>query len=418
MGGMSAEVRRIFVGVGLTALGNGLSLPYLLVYLHLVRGLSTVMAGVVIAYIALIGLAATPVTGWAVDHFGPARMLTLGLSIDALGVLLFTQIRGVGSAFAVATVMAAGQTLMWPPQSALLGRLAPEGAGQRVFGVQFLLLNLGLGIGGLIASAIADVHRPSTFTLLYTLNFAMYAGYVIVSVSLWRVGGPVPKPHDAADHGYREVLRDRVLWRLVPPVLVLLVCGYGQLEVGFTAYATTVLHVAPRLLGVAWAANTFTIVLAQLFVLRFMRGRSRSLIMQVAAFVWVSCWVFVAAAGQVSGSALRALLLMVALGVFGLGETLWSPTVPALLNDLAPEHLRGRYNSIQSASWTVAATLGPLVSGLMIGGGLANWWVWGMFAGCLAGALALQPLRQHLTPAQDGLREQASGPVGGGRVGG
>ena len=30
--------------------------------------------------------------------------------------------------------------------------------------------------------------------------------------------------------------------------------------------------------------------------------------------------------------------VVVAMAVFALGETLWSPTAPAVLNDLAPEH--------------------------------------------------------------------------------
>ncbi len=33
-----------------------------------------------------------------------------------------------------------------------------------------------------------------------------------------------------------------------------------------------------------------------------------------------------------------------AMVIFAFGETLFSPTIPAIVNDLAPERLRGRYN--------------------------------------------------------------------------
>ncbi len=56
--------------------------------------------------------------------------------------------------------------------------------------------------------------------------------------------------------------------------------------------------------------------------------------------------------------------LIVAMSTFALGETLWSPVAPALLNELAPEHLRGRYNSFQSLLWGVSGAIGPMITGL------------------------------------------------------
>ena len=33
-----------------------------------------------------------------------------------------------------------------------------------MFGIQFMLLNLGIGIGGIVAATIVDVAEPATFT--------------------------------------------------------------------------------------------------------------------------------------------------------------------------------------------------------------------------------------------------------------
>ena len=137
-------------------------------------------------------------------------------------------------------------------------------------------------------------------------------------------------------------------------------------------------------------------------MLRLVRGRSRSSVMVWSGLLWALCWVLVGVAGWLPSGAAEPIALLLALGVFGLGETLWSPTVPALLNDLAPEHLRGRYNAVLATNWTMAATLGPLLSGLLIGGGLGTWWVWGIAAGCLVGSRAVGGVRHLLTPAQDG----------------
>ena len=45
--------------------------------------------------------------------------------------------------------------------------------------------------------------------------------------------------------------------------------------------------------------------------------------------------------------------------VFALGETLLQPTVPVIVNDLAPAHLRGRYNAVSSSAGRCSSA-GPL----------------------------------------------------------
>ena len=55
------------------------------------------------------------------------------------------------------------------------------------------------------------------------------------------------------------------------------------------------------------------------------------------------------------------------MSVFPLGETLTQPTIPALVNDLAPDHLRARYNALSSAAFSLAAIIGPVTAGWLIG---------------------------------------------------
>ena len=49
------------------------------------------------------------------------------------------------------------------------------------------------------------------------------------------------------------------------------------------------------------------------------------------------------------------LLVAACASVFAFGETLLQPTIPALVNDLAPDHLRGRYNALSSGAFQLAA---------------------------------------------------------------
>ena len=103
-----------------------------------------------------------------------------------------------------------------------------------------------------------------------------------------------------------------------------------------------------------------------------------------------------------TSSTLSLILVLAAAVVFALGETMWAPVAPALVNDLAPAHLRGRYNSSMSLVWSLSSILGPGIAGLMLGAGL-NWeWIVVLVAGCaIAGAMAFA-LHRRLTPELDG----------------
>ena len=111
------------------------------------------------------------------------------------------------------------------------------------------------------------------------------------------------------------------------------------------AYARSVGEISTQGLGFAFAANTLVIVLLQLVVLQRIEGHRRTRVIAVMAAVWAVSWLLLGATGLVSGTWGATMLVAACASVFAFGETLLQPTVPALVNDLAPDHLRGRYNA-------------------------------------------------------------------------
>jgi MFS family permease len=51
----------------------------------------------------------------------------------------------------------------------------------------------------------------------------------------------------------------------------------------------------------------------------------------------------------------------------------WVPVGQALVARLAPEDMRGRYMAAFGFGWVVAGVAGPLVAGLLLDSGNANW---------------------------------------------
>ena len=401
-------VRRLYVGQFVKSLGAGMTLALLAVYLHTVRGISITVATSLLAWQAVLALVCSPIVGTLVDRFGPRRILMGGALLTAIGTAAYGLVQTTLHAFLTMTAVAVAGAAIWGPSSALLARLVPPKDRSTAFGFEFMLLNLGLGLGGLIGSTIVDVDRPGTFVVLYAVTSV---SFLALLVAVWSMGdvGRLPDAEgadggDAVDPGsWRVVLGDRTLWRYALVGLLMLSFGYGSVDAGLSLYITKSVGLEARYIGLIFAANTAVIVLMQLFSLSAIRGRRRSRVMGVVGVLWALSWVLFGLAHGPSATWAAVGVAMLAMAVFAVGETLWSPVAPALLNELAPEHLRGRYNSVQSLLWGVAGSMGPLLSGVFLSRSLGLAWTMALATGCLLGALLAVNLGRVLTPAQEGL---------------
>jgi MFS family permease len=120
----------------------------------------------------------------------------------------------------------------------------------------------------------------------------------------------------------------------------------------------------------AAAANCVTVVLAQLFVLKGLGGRRRTTGLALAAAAWAISWILVAVAGRLGGGGAALAGFILAAVVFAIGECLMSPTLPAIVNDIAPPGASGRYNGLLALAFTVGFLLGPVTGGAALGAGL------------------------------------------------
>jgi MFS family permease len=404
--GMPPLVRRLFAGIACSSLGSGMSMPYLFVYLTQVRHLPTTAIGLVLSGMGALGLAASPLVGMLIDRFGPRPVLLVGLTGEAVAMGLVATVHTLTGAVFVGSLAAIFTTCTFPATSALLTRLVPVERRERAYGVQFMLMNAGFGVGGLVASLLVVLSRPVTFERLYLIDAVSYLGYIVVLTTLPRGTGARPPDAGSDDGtpppGWRYVLRDRSLLLVVGVGTLLLTCAYAQVDSGFTAYSVAHGQVPARALGWAFAANTAVIVAGQLVTLKLVAGRRRSTALGICGLIWAVAWVVIAAGGLAPGRWFAVLCAVAGLAVFGAAETIWAPVMPALINGLADERVRGRYNALGGMTWTVSGIIGPALAGLLVLPAAGMYWVVLCVAGCLLGALAFLALGRRLTPEQNG----------------
>jgi MFS family permease len=153
------------------------------------------------------------------------------------------------------------------------------------------------------------------------------------------------------------------------------------------------------------------IVLLQLVVLARIEGRRRTRVIAAMGVVWAFAWLLLGLSGLVPGTWGAAVLVAACAGVFALGETLLQPTIPALVNDLAPDHLRGRYNALSSGAFQLAAVIAPAVSGVLISQALGEVYIGILVAGSIAvGAVAVLRVEPQLEPRVNGVTVPPAAP--------
>src|SRR3954451_16388847 len=119
------EVWLLQLGGVANSFGNGLVLPFLVIYLHDVRSFGLGVSGLVVAVSAAAQLTAGLVAGPLVDRLGARIVLGAGLLLQSVGSALSPLARQPWQAFVLIAIEGAGSAGFWPSQSTLLARLTP-----------------------------------------------------------------------------------------------------------------------------------------------------------------------------------------------------------------------------------------------------------------------------------------------------
>ncbi len=393
---------RILGGILVFEVGTGMTLPLVIVFLHDERGISLGSAGLALAAVGAGGLVATVVAGMTTDRLGAGRTAVTGLAMAGLATAAYLGVHSTGQAIAVSALQGAGFAATWVGVFPLLVEAVPVANRGDALGTSYGVTNLGLGIGSTLAGLLLAADA-SAFTPLFVADAASYGLFAAVLIATGEMRRRVHHDPAEARAGYLSVVRDRRLLVATGVMIVFVVAGYSQFTSAFPVWATTVAGAPRSLVGFAFAANTWTIALAQLPMLRVLRGRRRTRAVAATAVVFAGSWLITLAAGELSRVAAAELALVVAAAVFGLGETLLSPSLPAIVQDIADDATRGRYVAVFSLSWQIGPMIGPAIAGAALAAGQGGPLLAGLAIACALVAPAAIAFERILPGAANGV---------------
>ena len=420
---LPGTLRVLLAASFVSSIGGGLTLPFLVIYLHEVRHIPLGISGLLIGGVAVLALPVGPSAGALVDRLGARAVLLVALILEGLGIASLATVHSSLTALPAMFVYGLGQAAGWPTWNALLGVIVEDDAVSRLaFARNFQLLNLGLGIGAIIGGLVVHVREPGTFVAVYLIdgasNLAVVAALALLPRSAFgsRRDGHAPSElreenpeagsfDQSPRHGYRAVLADGLFRRYAITTTILMIAGYAAINTGFVGFATSVAKVGPGTIAISFAANTSFIVLTQPIALRFVGRMRRTTALKAVAGAFAASWVVLAFAGLVPGSGAARALVIATPAVFAVGEVLLSPVSSPLVNDLAPATLRGRYFAASAMCFTVANIVSPAISGAAIGAHMGVFLLGFFVACCAAAGVGAHWLGLALTPAQDNAHE-------------
>jgi len=166
---------------------------------------------------------------------------------------------------------------------------------------------------------------------------------------------------------------------------VIAVLVYVQMNTTFPVYVKEQFGIPEDQYGLLIALNALMVVTMQFSITRWTNRHRRTSILALSAGLY-------AVGFGALGLARNVWQFAICVAIWTIGEMTMIPVRSALVADMAPETMRGRYMAVSGSSWSIGFMLGPLAAGLVSDSlGMVNVWTFAFLLGALAavGFLAL-----------------------------
>lgn len=357
-------------------------LPFLAIYLTRSLGYSTYFAGLVLGAVGLGSIVSSLVAGVLADRLGrrpvllwsqvatSVTLVALGFSSSRVSVLVLSALFGLFS------------NASRPAYSAMMADIVAPADRMRAFSLHYWAVNLGFAVAAVLGGLLASSGYLTLF-LVDAVTTLVFAVLVFLRVPESHPGMQVGSSPATlgADGSMLDVLRDRVFMGFM-----LLTFAFG---VVFMQHISTLPvqmvddGLRPAQYGMVIALNAVVIVLATVPLTRYLQRFPSAFVLSLSSvFVAVGFW-STAWATTVPAYALTVVL-------WTIGELIGSAIAPAVVADLSPASMRGRYQGTLTFTFSAAALVAP------VGGG----WVYDTWGGdtlwTLCGVVSLAAGAGHL----------------------
>ncbi|MCF8050185.1 MAG: MFS transporter [Desulfobacterales bacterium] len=346
------------LGWFVSALGFGISIPFVSIYFHGALGLSLAQIGLFFGFLAVVRSFFQLLGGEISDRFDRRKAMihyqwvrAAAFLVTAVAIYRDWGFWPVAASILVNSVFGA---LYQPAANAAISDILPEKKRLDGFAVVRSSVNLGWAAGPALGGFLAVV----SYGLLFVMSAVITAASAVVVLLFLRLPetGKSPEQFRLSD---LVAVREDPLLAVHAILIFVLYLVHSQLIAPFSVYAVDMVHITERQLGMLYTLNGLMVVALQIPITRGMSRVSLTSQMALGALIY--------AAGYTSiGFCDRFGLFVPAVAVITFGEIIMSPAALALTSRLAPEHRTGRYMGIFGFAVAAGWSFGPLIGGTIL----------------------------------------------------
>ncbi|OQY19998.1 MAG: hypothetical protein B6I35_10910 [Anaerolineaceae bacterium 4572_32.2] len=353
----------LILGVFIDRLGGALMFPFLTLYITQKFSVGMTEVGLIFGLVSLSSIVGSVLGGALTDRFGRKGMVIFGIELIYVGALFIGLFGNAGG----------------PAQQAMVADLLPEEKRAQGFGLLRVVVNLAVVIGPAIGGLLAT----RSYLLLFICDAVastITAGIVALAIRETKPALREGEPEQTmgqAFGGYRDVLRDGAFVLFIG-ACILMTTVYMQMNTTLSVYLRDVHSVSEQGFGYILSLNAAMVVLFQFYITRRIARYKPLIVMAAGTLLY-------AIGFGMYGFVSAYVLFLAAMVIITIGEMLVAPTSQALVAELAPDDMRGRYMAVFGFSWVIPSAVGPLLAGLVMDN-FDPRWVW--YAGGLVGLIA------------------------------
>jgi MFS family permease len=351
-------------------LGAALVFPFLALFISAKFHVGMWEIGQLFAIVASATMAGSMMGGALTDRLGRKAVMIFGLTVSAFSMLSLGLVNDLPAIYVIGLVVGLFANVGGPARDALIADILPEHKRADGFGLDRILMNLTVTIGPAAGGLVAVTYGYLWLFIIDAITSTATAIAVFLIIPETKPEIPKEKHKESMVQtlgGYFKVATDKFFISFVL-VSVLAVAVYIQMNTSLGLYLRDTHGISDQGFGYILTLNAAMVVAFQFWVTRRIKNTPPMIVMALGTL-------FVGAGFLMYGLVSTYVLFLLAMAIITVGEMLFAPVSQALVANIAPEHMRGRYMAMFGFAWTLPTGFAPLAAGYIMNN-FGSEWVW------------------------------------------
>jgi len=331
--------------------------PFLMIYVSEKLTLPMTSVASLMTLNAGAGLLASFIVGPITDRTGRKTTMIIGLAASGLLYIAMIPAETMITFAIIMTLRGFFNPLYRVGADAMVADLVPEAKRADAYALTRLSKNVGVALGPAVGGFVATASYSIAFwaaaigLVAFSLLITFYAKETLPTKDDDQI------PPKIGITSFKGVFQDKAFTSFVL-AFTLAQIGSTIVWVLMGVYAKTNYNILEDQYGFIPMTNALMVVILQVYVTRISKHYRPHLMLGSGAFLYACGVTSVAFANGFWG-------FWISMVIITMGELILVPTATTFVANIAPQDMRGRYMSIFSLSWGVAAGIGPVVGGYL-----------------------------------------------------